>query len=266
MENERIYKLVDEQLKEMEEHKQRIYEKLSVLYEKRQRKVGFIKNNGEKCVERIGKTASGDFIIMIKGSTHRGHDINYKEYADVVELPSVPIDKVWGRQLAKAISMLEESGLWTDMKNEMKIALQVGYKNLHSILDVDLPLNNPIGTPNSVLLEQEIERARAIDPRLISIKSSGKEYLNDIVYRYSYPLKIKAMNFGYDNQRKLAQLKEAIAKKQAITLTGRSSYDVSLTYDPVNNQAVYAEEFKNTGNGHYYLALSATHAMFYEDD
>ena len=47
---------------------------------------------------------------------------------------------------------------------------------------------------------------------------------------------------------------------------GRSSYDVSFSYDPKLQHAWYSEEYKNCGNGHYYLALDETHALFYEDD
>ncbi len=249
---------------EGESHRPEIYEKLSALFENKQTKVRFTKKNGEKCVERIGKTAYGDFIIMKKGSTRRGQLIDYDEYTDVVGLQKLPVKSVWNKQLTRAITMLEKSGLWTKMKDDMKIALQVGYDNINSILDKKY--ENTLEMPTDEVRKQEIERARAIDPRLVVIGEDGNEHVSDIVYEYSEPLKIKAMNFGYDNERKIGILKEAMAKKVAISLKGRTSYDVSLSYDPVKNEAIYAEEFKNCGNGYYYLALSATHAMFYEYD
>lgn len=43
------------------------------------------------------------------------------------------------------------------------------------------------------------------------------------------------------------------------------SYDISLSLDE-KGRAFYAEEYRNCGNGHYYLALDARHAIHVEDD
>jgi hypothetical protein len=52
----------------------------------------------------------------------------------------------------------------------------------------------------------------------------------------------------------------------ALPILCRTSYDVHYTYNAKEKKAFYSEEFKDCGNGHYYLAIDNTHALFYEDD
>lgn len=85
-------------------------------------------------------------------------------------------------------------------------------------------------------------------------------------------LKIKKMTFhtGKWNapitQHKLEEIAHAIDTKTEYHTSGRNGYDVSFEYNPETNRAWYSEEYKGCGNGHYYLALNRTHAIFYEND
>jgi hypothetical protein len=75
------------------------------------------------------------------------------------------------------------------------------------------------------------------------------------------------MNFGrFTNNEQLKIIKEALKNKKETSASGRTNYDVSFSYNPTVQKAWYSEEFRGCGNGHYYLALDATHALFYEDD
>jgi hypothetical protein len=76
------------------------------------------------------------------------------------------------------------------------------------------------------------------------------------------------MNFGEEqlNQVKLMEIARALHSKQNISISGRTNYDVSFEYNAEKGMAWYSEEYKNCGNGHYYLALNGTHAIFWEDD
>ena len=69
----------------------------------------------------------------------------------------------------------------------------------------------------------------------------------------------------YNNDR-LPLITKAMNNKESITLSGRVDYDVSFEYNAEKNKAWYSLEYKNCGNGHYYLALNDTHAIFCEDD
>jgi len=86
------------------------------------------------------------------------------------------------------------------------------------------------------------------------------------------PAKVKKMHFGrkWLNDNKLAQIELNLKDKNKVTIwsDGRltNGYDVTFNYQPEDNKAWYSEEYRGCGNGHYYLALDATHALFYEDD
>ena len=76
------------------------------------------------------------------------------------------------------------------------------------------------------------------------------------------------MYFGkYDNARIKEEFKNALQNKTSYS-SGRIrvNYDVTLEYDADKNMAWYSEEYKNCGNGHYYLAIGPTTALFCEDD
>lgn len=74
------------------------------------------------------------------------------------------------------------------------------------------------------------------------------------------------MNFGARNTDILRDIALHMAHGIDFTANSRTSYDVSFSFNAQARQASYAEEFRNCGNGHYYLALDSTHALFYEDD
>lgn len=59
---------------------------------------------------------------------------------------------------------------------------------------------------------------------------------------------------------------EALKNKTSYQCRGSNGYDVSFEYDAEKNKAWYSEEYVGCGNGHYYLALDSTHAIYYEKD
>lgn len=59
---------------------------------------------------------------------------------------------------------------------------------------------------------------------------------------------------------------EALKNKTSFQCRGSNGYDVSFKYDAEKNKAWYSEEYVGCGNGHYYLALDSTHAIYYEKD
>jgi len=112
-------------------------------------------------------------------------------------------------------------------------------------------------------------KIKEIEPKLIKIsKETGEEYYNTIILQQLiYPLKIKKMNFDkYSNGDKSERIERAMQKRTQISIRGRTSYDISFEYDPEKNMAWYSEEYRDCGNGHYYLALNNKYAVFWEDD
>ena len=84
--------------------------------------------------------------------------------------------------------------------------------------------------------------------------------------------KIKTMIFHrsrWDNAKTehiRQNIAEALKNKTSYQCRGSNGYDVSFEYDAEKNKAWYSEEYVGCGNGHYYLALDSTHAIYYEKD
>lgn len=172
-------------------------------------------------------------------------------------------ERRWNDSWVKVINRLQLSGLYVDLLANAKVALEIGY--------------DKIQTANEIYWKQENKRddrvaaIKKIDERLIhQTEKKGKmsdTAKTEIIWYMSRPAAIKKMNFGkYSNDEKLSEIKKAMTNKKEIKMSGRTNYDISFSYSPLLNKAWYSEEFRNCGNGHYYLALDSTHALFYEDD
>ena len=79
--------------------------------------------------------------------------------------------------------------------------------------------------------------------------------------------RLKSMYFGRDNTWIKNNIKSSLdSRTDYRTLRIPCTYDVSFEYSADKNKAWYSEEYKNCGNGHYYIALDHNTALFLEDD
>lgn len=82
-----------------------------------------------------------------------------------------------------------------------------------------------------------------------------------------YEFDTKAMYFGKMwNETEKEQIAEVLANKEKYSVRHQAGYDVSFSYNPKLNKAWYSEEYRGCGNGHYYIAIDATTALYVEDD
>jgi len=236
-------------------------DKLKEWYDAGVRQVILVWDDDHKEKRRIGKGTTG-IIIMDRRSRRWGNSIMHFTYLkDVMPMPDSKVtpQQKWAKQIGKIIEMLEKSGLWPEMLANWKLAEQIGYDKLKAAYDASW----------SEPREERIEKVKAIDSRLIEKNEKGEEYYNTEILWYMINLKVKKMKFEKSaeyNQAKLSEIKNALSKKEKLVLEGDNGYDVSFEYNPERNQAWYSEEYRGCGNGHYYLALGAEHAVFYEDD
>lgn len=251
-----------------------VYAKAVSCVDAGNRQVTFVMSNGEKVKQRLGRASDGRIIYMKKGSNRRGYFLNdyCSDYSEVQLVDIVPIISKttiadsWRKSIDKAITLLTNSGLWSDILVDLKLARDIGFDNIRKAYD----------TTNMKFVEDYYEnqseitkRIKDIDARLVKTNSeTGKDYYDTgILWQMAHPLKIKKMNFGkYQTANRLQEIKEALVKKEKIHLAGDNGYDVSFEYNPEKNMAWYSEEYRGCGNGHYYIALSDTHAVFWEDD
>jgi len=251
---------------------QELIEKARSLHNAGSKEVYLVLANGDRSKHRLGKTADDRIMYMAPGKRSRGYYL--RDYYTDAENPVVDIiaithtsdmESKWRKTIDKAIKLLEQSKLWPDNLADLRVAREIGYHKLRAADTAYWGKYVEDYTANGL---EVIKHIKEIDARLIKIDPvDGREFVNtNIVWYYDSPLKIKKMNFGkYQTANRLQEIKEALVKKEKIHVAGDNGYDVSFEYNG-EDKAWYSEEFRGCGNGHYYLALNDTYAVFYEDD
>jgi len=219
-----------------------------------------------KGVLQDGKTVM--LRLVLRGSTPYVYLQNSRKYIqplscrydlqDIMPLQSKSVSKSeqWSKGWVKVQKRLEQSGLWECLLSKLKLAQEIGYDKLQAAYKAYWDNHG-----------DQVNAVRAIDERLIRLNDQQIPYVNtELVWFFSKQPRVKKMYFGRYETNIPAAIKNAMANKTKYETRTRANYDVSFAYNPEHNKATYSEEYKGCGNGHYYLALDATHAIFYEDD
>lgn len=224
--------------------------------------------DGTKEKMRLFISSSGSLCKYAKRRHRYGYSISPTDFQSIVPMyPKIGKDNQWRKSWERAKSMLEKSGLWTNMLEEIEIALEVGYDKLQ-LASSEYWKEYNTNIPYEDRETDKVLRIKAIDSRLIEIRD-GKEFANtNIIWYMSKPAKIKKMYFGKVDYTEniFKNIQTALKLKKQHYCHKTVGYDVSFSYDPSQNRAWYSEEYRGCGNGHYYLALNGTHALYYEDD
>ncbi|MCM1368193.1 MAG: hypothetical protein NC184_05255 [Roseburia sp.] len=173
--------------------------------------------------------------------------------------PIMPTDEnlQWKNRLNRAVKLCRESGLWTD--------IAVVWDNLYKYVTLDE--KKKIHDMSWDNRDTAITYCKERYPFMIKTDNRGRDYLDtDYIWELSR-CELKSMYFGYNNAEEKEKIRTAISEHREYTIPRiRTNYDVSFSYNPDSNKAFYSEEYKNCGNGHYYLALNHSTAVFCEDD
>ena len=219
-------------------------------------------------VERLGQNSVHGPLLLSYNKRNSGTPVSWDK--DIIEVHPVgnrvtPTGR-WAKQVKRAVDMLAASGLWPELMADGRVALEIGYEKIQAARKVHGDYADRPGVSYEERQKQKVAEVKAIDPRMVAVAEDGHEYVKtDFIWHWD-DVKIKRMNFGRTNEFVLAKIAEAMRDGKALSDSGRTSYDVSFEYQPDKKKAWYSEEFRGYGNGHYYLALNATHVMFYEDD
>lgn len=231
----------------------------------------FTDEEGKKRKTRVAWHDTDTLMYMYRGSKRHGWYLDRNFIESFVSYRPLPKNKIpeevkWRKSWEKVAKYLEASGLWEDYLKDVNNALAIGMEKIKQAYTQYWVHheNLPYGESDKV----NAEAIQKIDERLINYREDGTIYADtSIIWYMHYPAKIKSMYFGkYEHEFRKVELKRAMENKTSITVFGRSSYDVHCEYNAEKKMAWYSEEYKNCGNGHYYLALDDTHALFYEDD
>ena len=192
-------------------------------------------SNGKKSVAVLDYFEYYNTIVMKRG--HKFYIINNIESAVPIK-SKTPIE--WFRHNNnRLIKCLTESGLWADI-----LAWAKSMENLTDDEITSYDVSNP-------------------SRGFIGIDAFNAMFTNK---------SIKAVNYDkyYDYE---TMVRKAITDKLNYnTPTWYKGYDnsIGIKYDEKDGISLlrgwYSEEYKNCGNGHYYLLIDAKHAIFCEND
>jgi hypothetical protein len=219
----------------------------------------------EKARLFIGQ-GSGEVCKFRKRSHRRGYYLTYhgiKSIEPSIQHKTKTKEQKWIDGWKKVQARLVASGLWPNLIEEIQVALNVGYSKTQEANELYWKGGFDEGEKSKVAIFQEKY------PALVKVNDKGQPYIvTSILWHHRLAPVVKKMRFckGDRNEHWLQQIRTAMDAGLPLHLDTRYQYDVSFEYIPEKKKAWYSEEYKNTGNGHYYLALDSTHALFYEDD
>ena len=202
---------------------------------------------------RLTISKTGEVMELAQGKRNWGYAVSTQSWLSLEPvLKKISEEDQWIKGWKKVLKYLEASGFWHDVQQEIKDGLDVGLAKIRQANKI----------PWSENVKSEISK---IDPRLTN---------SFLTSNMSGPPRIKAMRFSkyqFQNDDYKARIVRAIADRKKLSIDSRASYDISFQLNPPDEKAAffrawYSEEFKGCGNGHYYLAVDATHALFIEDD
>lgn len=229
------------------------------------------KNTDEKV--RFMKENDTTAFVFLKGRRSRGWRYNIEDFFkcyDMIIPTDEDVEKKWHKKIKSVINALEKSGLWSDIKEKYKNLYKMTYSDKILINDLywSMPFCCP-DTPDEEIFQYNEKMSVFIDkyPFLFSSKNNrGLICINTFYIWEMSEVKTKSMYFGWQNKLFKEQIQNALTNKEKITKQARVNYDVTFEYDPDKNKAWYSEEYRGCGNGHYYIALNSSMALFCEND
>ena len=206
--------------------------------------------DGHKRVARLFFSREGNLCEFNKRSRKYGH---YFDSTGIVNIEPLNKEQDLLKKtrsfIKKVIATLEKSGLWSNFLHDFKIVAQLDDERLGKFLHAELD--------ESQAMAQELG---------LYHRQCGVDCL-----KWTVEKGIKSIN--YDAWRRtnlMPMFAKAIETKDEFSMRWHKGYDnsVGCRFDAKDNImcAWYSEEYKGCGNGHYYYAIDATHAIFGEDD
>ena len=241
------------------------------------------KRDGEivRCMEE-----DTTFFVYGKGRKRYGYRFSKDDFYENYELLEGKSEKEeWETAYKKIIKLLSKSNLWPNILERSKKILEYGYDVWKEIVD----LAHKCGAFDYIKEKYAINIYSDLneEERNSYVAEANQEMYGELIekypeYFYDYPYNphfnewewripsFKSMYFGWDNRRIkeeiLSRFNERLEHRVYCDKWNRTGYDVSFSYNPKDQTAFYSEEYRGCGNGHYYLALNHSCALFCEND
>lgn len=216
------------------------------------------RDNYNNEIYRCAVEETGSVFVYAPNKKRRGWRYNEENFlTHFIILPLADENQQWKKRLNRAVKLCKTSGLWSE--------IAVIWENLYKYVSLDE--KRKIHDMSWDDRDGAVAYCKEHYPFMINTSEGGHEYLNtDYIWELSR-CELKTMYFGYANAIEKKEIRKAISERRQYTIPCiRTNYDVSFSYNPDANKAWYSEEYKNCGNGHYYLALNHSIAVFCETD
>ena len=213
---------------------------------------------GSKIV-RLWKTDDGCIAILDKGKKTWGHVLSswsdhYEDWATLrlVEHNEIDYYKRFVKRATDALKMLNESGLWGSIKECIEHFFE-------------LPETEQRELVNDIITDsyEKFYKQTWGDGKYAWVRC------HQIFCTFTNKRCWKSIAWDkWERERMSAEVTECIKNGTEFHRRWENGYDNTVEIASLNGEklAWYSEEYRNCGNGHYYLMFDATHAIFYEND
>lgn len=219
--------------------------------------------------QRFQKQSDDIIFIYGKGSKRYGYAYLISQFTELYDLiidSEEELDKKWHKRIARAIKCLEKSGLWTEKLIFFKNLYKMTLADKNALYDIYWSDLNRYNMSNKIQTKEYEPHIKKYPFAFIKADDGVLKLNTDYIWELSN-CKLKSMYFGKgQNTSVKKEIIEALENKSNYSFDTRVNYDVTFEYDADKNMAWYSEEYKDCGNGHYYIALDENTALFCEDD
>lgn len=224
-------------------------------------------------IVRISREDTTGFIYS-KGRSRYGRRLPINQVMTEYTLcETTDENELWQKRLDRAINAMTKSGLWVNIRElftKLKLMNYYDKKKMGSLYweTFDIKTRDlSVDEYNEWFMDKFSEYVNKYD-FCFKLDKEGRIMLDTKYIFEISECNLKSMYFGkYTNKITKEEIKRAIMNHKSYSIPYvRTSYDVSFRYDAEKNAATYAEEYRDCGNGHYYIALDENTALFAEND
>lgn len=198
-----------------------------------------IKVDGKE--RRLFASENGSIGEYKKGARKWGFRVALDEVEKwkTLEVHAKVTDKLKFKRLCDIVRKMEKSGLWPDLCKTYRGLVSLGFNEFKKYINLDYSAR------------QNYRKQH--------------DFGGDVdCLDYTLLKGLKQINF--QNKQDKDAFNDALGRKEDYKHSWRKGYDNKINYDAKNSMCWYNEEYKDCANGHYYLIISPTQAIFCEDD
>lgn len=256
--------------------------RLSDIIEKAKTKEFTVKyTDGRQEKKCLFVSTSGEICYFGRRMRNRGYPMSIDSIEDIIPKQQKPNDAytMFHRNVAKAAELLLESGMWLGLQ---KMMAGMATLTLEEYNEMTIHYEAWNGRYNTGLTYDQMKELQKNDVANFNAVLERKGYPAADIYHFNQ-LKSKGQiisvpfsNGNHDGEhlksesrRLYEEAKNGECGAPYKSMRWYGSYDYSISFEKTKSGELigwYSAEYKGCGNGHYYLLLDATHAIYYEDD